>query len=426
MPQCGITNFIYGSECIGDSLVKINDNFSSLESYVCDLSSSTINVTDTSMVSLSYNNISRNLQSYINDRSLTNYKLAFDEGNYGFRNKLINGSFDFWQRGSSFVGITGPALIFTADRWGVLAGGPTGSATVTVKQEPFNAIAPSSQFAGSNPEFYNPKYFLSYSITNPGTSNVWPRLFQRIENVKTLAGRKVTVSFYAYVTSPVQVKTFFKQFITTSPSPTTTTSSSITQTLQPGSWKKYEYVITLPTSPTSNPTASYNYLSNEDYLELCIDIDNNASSTVFFSSIQVEAGTRATAFEIRPYEIELKLCQRFYEKSYEVDVSPGTNSKIGAQILVHGTTTAGVKLISQFQTTKRITPGVGHVKFYHPTTGNFNSSSPNLANTSTDGNIVLDSVYTSSRQLVAQFAGTSTPAVNSMSTWHYAIDVEYI
>jgi hypothetical protein len=422
MPQCGITNFIYGSECIGDSLVKINDNFSSLESYVCDLSSSTITVTDTSMVSLSYNNITRNLEGYINDRSLTNYKLAFDEGNYGFRNKLINGSFDFWQRGSMFAGITGPALVFTADRWGVLAN----SSTVTVKQEPFNAISPSSQFASLNPEFHNPKYFLSYSITSPGTSNVWPRLFQRIENVKTLAGRKTTVSFYAYTTAPVQVKVFFKQFITTSPT-TTVTSSSITQTLQPGSWKKYEYVITLPTSPISGATAAYNYLSNEDYLELCIDIDNNAASPVFFSCVQAEAGTRATAFEVRPYETELKFCQRFYEKSYEVEIAPGTNTKIGAQILVHGSVTNnGIKLISQMQTAKRIVPGIGHVKLHHPTTGNASNVNPNLANTSADMNIVLDNAYTSSKQLVAQFSGGASPTTNSTSTWHYVVDVEYI
>jgi hypothetical protein len=426
MAKCGITNFIFGTECIGDSLVKINDNFEHLESYVCDLSADTINTTSTNMISLSYDSITRNLRGYINDHSVTNYKLAFNEGNYGFRNKLINGSFDFWQRGDVFSGLTGPAITYTADRWGVTAFG----STVTIKQEPFNGITPSSQFSSTNPEFHNPKYFLSFFITNAGTTGVWPRLLQRIENVKTLAGRTAVVSFYAYVTSAVSVKVSFNQYITTSPSPTTVTSSNVTKTLDPGVWKKYEFVITLPSSPISGATASYDYLSNEDYLQLCIDVDNNASSPVYFSSVQVEAGTKATAFEIRPHQVERSLCERFFEKSYDINIKPGStgsSAKRGAQIFMHGPNNSTFYLISQFKTPKRAVVGLGQAKIYHPITGNFNTGSgPNVENTGAAYTANIDNTYSSTTQLVVVANPSTTVSVNSISTWHYTVDAEYI
>jgi hypothetical protein len=43
-----------------------------------------------------------------------------------------------------------------------------------------------------------------------------------------------------------------------------------------------------------------------------------------FSLPQLEKGTSATPFEYRPFGSELALCQRYYEKSYNLNVAPGT------------------------------------------------------------------------------------------------------
>ena len=59
MSTCNLTNAISGTECIGASREKINNNFASLESVVCDLSAQTIQVQDTTSVDLTFNPISR-------------------------------------------------------------------------------------------------------------------------------------------------------------------------------------------------------------------------------------------------------------------------------------------------------------------------------------------------------------------------------
>jgi len=61
-----------------------------------------------------------------------------------------------------------------------------------------------------------------------------------------------------------------------------------------------------------------------------ITLTANANSTVRFSSgtvskCQLELGATATPFEFRHYGDELSLCQRYYEKSYPITITPGVS-----------------------------------------------------------------------------------------------------
>jgi hypothetical protein len=47
------------------------------------------------------------------------------------------------------------------------------------------------------------------------------------------------------------------------------------------------------------------------------------------SGVQLEIGTSATPFERRMYGNELNLCKRYYEKSYDYSVVPGTTTNVG-------------------------------------------------------------------------------------------------
>ena len=48
------------------------------------------------------------------------------------------------------------------------------------------------------------------------------------------------------------------------------------------------------------------------------------------TGVQLETGPVATPFEFEPYEATLRKCQRYYQKSYNVDVNPGTSTDVGA------------------------------------------------------------------------------------------------
>jgi hypothetical protein len=64
-----------------------------------------------------------------------------------------------------------------------------------------------------------------------------------------------------------------------------------------------------------------------------------AGATFQITGMQFEVGTAATAFEYRPYSTELQLCQRYYEKSYDIGVVPGTSAVNGYIISPTGTNT---------------------------------------------------------------------------------------
>jgi len=75
------------------------------------------------------------------------------------------------------------------------------------------------------------------------------------------------------------------------------------------------------------------------------------------TSVQLEAGTCATPFEILPVQTRIHLCQRYYEKSYNLDVAPGTNTLVGSWYFLGASdNTNNLGMIINFKVPKRITP----------------------------------------------------------------------
>jgi hypothetical protein len=47
----------------------------------------------------------------------------------------------------------------------------------------------------------------------------------------------------------------------------------------------------------------------------CVSLTNTLNATFYMTGAQIEVGSAATPFELRPYPIELQLCQRYYQAS---------------------------------------------------------------------------------------------------------------
>jgi hypothetical protein len=60
-----------------------------------------------------------------------------------------------------------------------------------------------------------------------------------------------------------------------------------------------------------------------------VSVVGTNGATFYITGVQLEQGLTATDFERRPIGTELELCQRYYDKSYSMDVAPNTVTKAG-------------------------------------------------------------------------------------------------
>ena len=83
-----------------------------------------------------------------------------------------------------------------------------------------------------------------------------------------------------------------------------------------------------------------------------------SGATWQITGVQLEAGSVATPFEHRQYGQELALCQRYYQKSYDYDTVPGTNTIVGS-VTARGdisSTMSNLPLGTRFVVTMRAVP----------------------------------------------------------------------
>ena len=301
---------ISDDQCIGDSLDTINSAFQTLST------ASIINAADTSTIDLTLTN--RTLSASVFNNSVTNSKLAFDGGSFAFRNKIINGNFDIWQRGISLA--SGTWERFLADRFLNTSVG----STYTVSQQPFTL--------GQNNVPNEPTYFHRTVVTSSAGNGNYASFVQRIESVKTLANKNVTLSFYAKADSNKQMSVDFAQEFGTEGSPSSQVNGIGVQKINlTTSWQKFTVTVGIPSiSGKTLGTNNNNCLAVNFWFDAGSDLNSRTyslgqqSGTFDIAQVQLEEGSVATPFELRPIGTELALCQRYYCKSYPLAVVPGT------------------------------------------------------------------------------------------------------
>ncbi len=235
----------------------------------------------------------------------------------GFRNVLINGGFDVWQRGTSIAGVNN-ATSYAADRWSIFR---SLAANYTLSRQ---AMVP-SELSGFN-------YCARFQRTAGDTSvaNLYlGRTFESI-TVTPLAGKTVTLSFYArkganFSGSILDTQIEFGggtdlPFLSQPTSPSVTNISTTLTT----SWQYVTRTVVVPTTATA-ARILINYVPSgtagaADYFEI--------------TGVQLEQNYQPTPFEQRPYGVELQMCQRYYwRQNSEVT---GVSQRIGGTGSIYG------------------------------------------------------------------------------------------
>jgi hypothetical protein len=238
------------------------------------------------------------------------------------KNKIINGDFGIWQRGTSF---TLGAQAYTADRF---RGFRDGNGTVTLTRETFTPGA--APVAG-----YESTYFAQLACSSVGTTAYY-ELNQNIEDVRTFAGQTVTISFYAKLSAGSVSAPYVRlnQNFGSGGSATVTGSNQLfTPT---GSWARYSATVTLP-------SISGKTIGTSSYLQLQFILPTGAAtSTMQIWGVQAEYGAKMTPFQTASGgspQAELALCQRYYVRyggnnTFEMIGNGSAQSTTVANILI--------------------------------------------------------------------------------------------
>jgi hypothetical protein len=203
----------------------------------------------------------------------------------GFKNRIINGDFRIWQRGTSFSSVASGQ--YTADRWQL----SYRTAGVTIAQV-------------NNTTYYAAR------LTNTDGSVQSFDFEQRIEDTSQFSNTTYTLSFYAKASTSVSLGVnIYANYGTGGSSQDTVYSNSVALTTT-----RTKYTITLPFPDMSAKTIAA-VGSGGSYVRTLFSIASLPASAWYeVDSVQVEPGSVATSFDFRPQGIEEMLCQRFYYK----------------------------------------------------------------------------------------------------------------
>lgn len=238
-----------------------------------------------------------------------------------FKNLVINGAFDHWQRATS-ANISGG--YGSADRWAFSnSGSPSSQCTFSR-----STFSPGATAPGDNSTYYATIAANSNTFTTSGIS-----LRHHIEGVRTIpSGQTFTVSFWFRSSQVTSVGVNCFNFFNSSSSYEAIDTTKYSPTIPLNTWTKLTYTF------TQNNLSGKTITTGND--SILIQIQNNStfsgSNTMDFAEVQVELGSVATNFERRPVGLELALCQRYYQAYSGTVCMPMTTTYYTARRRVGG------------------------------------------------------------------------------------------
>ncbi len=326
------------------------------------------------------------------------------------KNLLINGCFRVWQRGTSQT----TTLYGSSDRW---AHGHSGS-TKTVSRQSFTL--------GQTDVPGEPEYYWRTVVTSSAGAANYVYTEQPIESVRTAAGRTVTISFWAKADASRNITTEFYQYFGAGGSPSAVvTEIGVQKHALTTSWQKFTKTVSIPSiSGKTLGTDGRDKLAVGFWFDAGSDWNSRSDSlgqqsgTFDIALVQVEYGNHATDFEQRDFGTELALCQRYFCKSYNDPMDPGTASEIG-QVGGRANTQGWFGCTAAFPVAMRATPTV---TLYNPVTGS--TTNPIRYGTATAYNDTGNVWSVGRNYALVRGTNASTSYNSTISRFHYTADAE--
>jgi len=290
------------------------------------------------------------------------------------KNVVINGAMNIWQRGTSFAAC---GNIYTADRFSHGTTGTTGVVTVSRDTD-----VPTSTQAG---RLFN--YSVKVDVTT-ADGTIGADDFDRLQHVmegydfERFVGQYGTLSFWvkSHKTGTYCVamrnsgtdRAYISEYTISAADTWEFKTISVNFNYSGGTWDYTNgaglYISWMLAVGSNNQTTkdawqNGNYQGTSSQVNFLDSTDNN----FWLTGVQLEQGSVATPFESRPFGEEVALCQRYFQKSYDIATAPGSITSAGQAIWYDPIASGMITVV--FMTRMRAAPTVVP---YNPITGAIN------------------------------------------------------
>ena len=227
-------------------------------------------------------------------------------GGLSFRNKIVDGRFDFW-----YEGVSQSSSGYGSD---TMWNNPNSGSTKVHSQQ--------SLVAGVDlPAIDCPsaKYFSRTVVTSVAGANNYVCKTQQIEGASSFAGKTVTLSFYAKADAAKNIGICFNQWFGSGSANILGISPQLVQLST--TWKKYSLQAQIP-SMSGKTIGVINFLQLAIYFDMGSTFSvayglsslGQQSGTFDIACVQLEEGTVATPFEELPMEVSKLRVNRYFRQ----------------------------------------------------------------------------------------------------------------
>jgi hypothetical protein len=325
-----------------------------------------------------------------NARELAEFATAYAGGNYGMRNRIINGDMRIDQRNAGasvtasgaypvdrFTMTNATDGTYTAQQDASAPSGFTNSVKITVGTADTSLTTTQRLLIQQNIEGFN---VADLGWGAAGAQPVTVSFWVRSSLTGTFAGslqNDARNRSYPFTYTINAADTWEQKSVTVAGDTT-------------GTWVKNNgvgmvVIFALGVGPSLTGTAGAWAGSDFRNATGATSVVGTSGATFYITGVQLEAGSVATPFERRPYGTELQLCCRYFEKSYEMSVAPGFDFDNDQKSWFSSLTGTGTnKYINAipFKVSKRVSPTLAFWD-YNGVSGNWMTGNAGLTESTT-------------------------------------------